>query len=266
MSLRFVCNQGLRGVRPSRSLHARSPVQHQFRGVASQTSTPKLPPHVLRYQQEYKARNRALLYYTTAVILFVGGASYAAVPMYRAFCSATGYNGTPMTSERFDSDRMVPMTEAKSIKVHFNADRSSSLPWSFTPQQKYVVVKPGESSLAFYKAKNNSKEDIIGIATYNVTPAKVAPYFSKIECFCFEEQKLLAGEEVDMPLLFFIDRDCLEDEGMKDIDDVVLSYTFFKARRNDRGHLEPDASHEEVQASQGFQDFPSIDPNAPKSS
>jgi len=202
--------------------------------------------------------------YTTAVILFVGGASYAAVPMYRAFCSATGYNGTPMTSGRFDADRLVPLTEAKSIKVHFNADKSSSLPWSFRPQQKYVIVKPGETALAFYKARNDSKGDVIGIATYNVTPAKVAPYFSKVECFCFEEQKLLAGEEVDMPILFFIDKDCLEDEGMKDVDDVVLSYTFFKARRNARGHLEPDAEHSAVQASQGFADFPSIDPSAKK--
>lgn len=94
--------------------------------------------------------------------------------MYRAFCSATGYNGTPMTSGRFDADRLVPLTEAKSIKVHFNADKSSSLPWSFTPQQKFVIVKPGETSLAFYKARNDSKDDIIGIATYNVTPAKVS--------------------------------------------------------------------------------------------
>lgn len=79
-----------------------------------------------------------------------------------------------MTSGRFDADRLVPLTEAKSIKVHFNADKSSSLPWSFTPQQKFVIVKPGETSLAFYKARNDSKDDIIGIATYNVTPAKVS--------------------------------------------------------------------------------------------
>ncbi|KAG8900121.1 Cytochrome c oxidase assembly protein cox11, mitochondrial [Tulasnella sp. 403] len=217
-----------------------------------------------KYQETYRARNRTLGMYTVAVILFVGGASYAAVPAYRAFCSATGYNGTPMTSSRFDESRLVPLTEAKSIKVHFNADKSSSLPWSFVPQQKFVVVKPGETSLAFYKAKNLSKEDIIGIATYNVTPAKIAPYFSKVECFCFEEQKLIAGEEVDMPILFFIDKDCLEDDNMKDIDDVVLSYTFFKARRNARGHLEPDAENSVVQASLGFEEYDNVDPNARK--
>ncbi|CAE7177205.1 unnamed protein product [Rhizoctonia solani] len=159
------------------------------------------------------------------------GVTYAAVPLYRAFCSATGFGGIPMTdrdSSRYSADRLVPREEAKRIKVHFNADTATALPWQFQPQQRYVNVLPGETSLAFYKAKNLSKDDIIGIATYNVTPAKVAPYFAKVECFCFEEQKLIAGEEVDMPLLFFIDRDIVDDPLMADVDDVVLSYTFFR--------------------------------------
>ena len=101
---------------------------------------------------------------------------------------------------------------------------------------------------------------------------QAAPYFAKVECFCFEEQKLLAGEEVDLPLFFFIDKDFLDDPLMRDVDDIVLSYTFFKyvfpslplsllgslfrrARRNQRGHLEPDASDEVVQASLGFNEY-----------
>jgi cytochrome c oxidase assembly protein subunit 11 len=164
------------------------------------------------------------------------------------FCAATGFAGTPnVGTGRFEPERLVPVENARRIKVYFNADRSQSLPWSFRPQQTYVSVLPGESSLAFYTAKNNSKDDIIGIATYNVTPDRVcllcvdwfmqgdwrpwvqiAPYFSKVECFCFEEQKLLAGEEVDMPLLFFIDKDVLDDPACRNIDNVVLSYTFFR--------------------------------------
>lgn len=162
------------------------------------------------------------------------------------FCAATGFAGTPKVGTgRFDSERLVPVENAVRIKVHFNADRSEQLPWTFKPQQKYISVLPGETSLAFYTAKNTSNKDIIGIATYNVTPDrvsdlrfllsdgyisfyKVAPYFSKVECFCFEEQRLLAGEEVDMPLLFFIDKDILEDPSCRGIEDVVLSYTFFR--------------------------------------
>ncbi|KAJ7067052.1 cytochrome oxidase assembly factor [Mycena amicta] len=184
--------------------------------------------------------------YTSAVIIATLGVTYAAVPLYRIFCAATGFAGTPNVEGRFDADRLVPVTSARRIKVHFNADRAEALPWTF------VTVLPGETSLAFYTAKNTSKQDIIGIATYNVTPDRVAPYFSKVECFCFEEQKLLAGEEVDMPLLFFIDKDILDDPACRNIDDIVLSYTFFRARRNKQGHLEPDAAEEVVQTSLGF--------------
>jgi len=164
------------------------------------------------------------------------------------FCAATGFAGTPVVGTgRFAADRLVPVEGARRIKVHFNADRSETLPWTFKPQQKTISVLPGETSLAFYKAENKSDKDLIGIATYNVTPDRVshlfsvanvqrsymiliqvAPYFSKVECFCFEEQKLLAGEEVDMPLLFFIDKDMLDDPSCRDVEDVVLSYTFFR--------------------------------------
>lgn len=103
------------------------------------------------------------------------------------------------------------------------------MPWKFTPQQREVRVLPGETALAFYTATNKSTEDIIGVATYSVTPAQVAPYFSKIQCFCFEEQRLNAGETVDMPVFFFIDPDFVNDPTMTKIDTITLSYTFFSA-------------------------------------
>ena len=97
------------------------------------------------------------------------------------FCAATGFAGTPKVGMgKFEAERLVPVEDAKRIKVHFNADTSDALPWSFTPQQKFVSVLPGETSLAFYKAKNNSDKDIIGIATYNVTPDRV----STCSCYC----------------------------------------------------------------------------------
>lgn len=164
----------------------------------------------------------------------------SSTPTLALHLPATGYGGTPMVierpghasgNERFAAAKLIPFLgdetrKERRIKVTFNADCSDALPWKFTPLQKEVRVRPGESALAFYTAKNNSKKDIIGIATYNVTPNNVAPYFAKVECFCFEEQKLLAGEEVDLPILFFIDRDFVDDPSMRDVDDVVLSYTF----------------------------------------
>jgi len=97
------------------------------------------------------------------------------------FCAATGFAGTPKVGTgRFEPSRLVPVENARRIKVYFNADRSDQLPWSFRPQQKYVNVLPGESSLAFYTAKNMSDKDIIGIATYNVTPDRVCIRLSSI--------------------------------------------------------------------------------------
>lgn len=103
------------------------------------------------------------------------GITYAAVPLYRMFCAATGFAGTPNTGTngRFEAERLVPIENARRIKVHFNADRAEQLPWKFKPQQQFVSVLPGETSLAFYTAKNMSDKDIIGIATYNVTPDRV---------------------------------------------------------------------------------------------
>lgn len=125
-------------------------------------------------------RNRSLLLYSSATIILVTAASYLAVPLYRVFCSATGYAGTPLTDKsRFSSDKLLASQDldTRRIKVKFNADRSDSLPWSFEPLQKEVKVLPGETALAFYTATNKSDEDIIGIATYNVTPNNVCITF-----------------------------------------------------------------------------------------
>lgn len=123
--------------------------------------------------------------------------------------------------------RLEPVKDAKRIRVTFNASVSDVLPWKFVPQQREVRVLPGETALAFYTATNKSESDIIGVATYSVTPAQLAPYFSKIQCFCFEEQRLNAGETVDMPVFFYLDPDMLNDLNTKGIETVTLSYTFF---------------------------------------
>jgi cytochrome c oxidase assembly protein subunit 11 len=149
-------------------------------------------------------------------------------------CATTGWGGQPIRAHGADSDsdpdiarRLVPVTSANRIKVQFNASVSDVLPWKFVPQQREVSVYPGETALAFYKATNNGDQDIIGVATYSVTPAQCAPYFSKIQCFCFEEQRLNAGETVDMPVFFYLDPDLLTDMNMRNVETVTLNYTFF---------------------------------------
>ncbi|ORY29966.1 cytochrome c oxidase assembly protein CtaG/Cox11-domain-containing protein [Naematelia encephala] len=223
-----------------------------------------------RVYNERSKKSRSLLMYSIGTILLSVGVTYAAVPLYRAFCSATGFSGVPVTDPtRFTPDRLYVTPETagrKRITVHFNAQAADSLPWKFEAQQRNVKVLPGETALAFYTATNMGEEDLIGIATYNMTPDKIAPYFAKVECFCFEEQRIRAGEQVDLPVFFFIDRDIVDDPALDGLDDVVLNYTFFKARRNQKGHLVPDASEEAVLQSQGFDKYEHAPPVASSSS
>lgn len=189
--------------------------------------------------EKAKFRNRTAAYYAASLGVLFLALGYAFVPLYRAICRKTGWAGTPITdTARFTSDKMIPVDTNKRIRIQFTCQSSGILPWKFTPQQREVYIVPGETALAFYKAKNMSKEDIIGLATYSVTPDHVAPYFNKIQCFCFEEQRLSAGEEVDMPVFFFIDPEFAKDPAMRNIDDVVLNYSFFRASYSD-GELEP---------------------------
>ncbi|KAI0596033.1 amine oxidase [Biscogniauxia sp. FL1348] len=204
-------------------------------------------PSMDRVQEYYRYKNRTTMYYTLSVILGTVAFSYGSVPMYKMICQTTGWGGQPVrapghggsgSGEDFDpASRLVPVTDARRIRVTFNASVSDVLPWKFVPQQREVRVLPGETALAFYTATNRSDSDIIGVATYSVTPAQVAPYFSKIQCFCFEEQRLNAGETVDMPVFFYLDPDLLNDLNMRGINEVTLSYTFFKARYDNNGNF-----------------------------
>ncbi|KAG1046782.1 hypothetical protein G6F46_010228 [Rhizopus delemar] len=168
--------------------------------------------------------------YTASIFITMIGISYAAVPLYRLFCANTGFNGTPVIDRgRFGPERLVPQ-DTRRIRITFESNTSDTLPWSFKPELREIYVVPGETALTFYKAKSKAKTDIIGIATYNVTPYRAGSYFNKIQCFCFEEQKLSPGEDVDMPVFFFIDPDFLDDPLMKDVNTITLSYTFFNSQ------------------------------------
>jgi len=148
----------------------------------------------------------------------------ASESLYRLFCQVTGYGGT---TQKADASTGVIL--GRDMTIRFNSDVNKELPWYFKPVQRSVKVKIGEEALIFYKAINNSKETITGTATFNVTPFKAAPYFNKIDCFCFTEQTLAPGEEVDMPVSFFIDPDIADDKRLEEVKEITLSYTFFKA-------------------------------------
>ena len=150
------------------------------------------------------------------------GAAYASVPLYELFCQVTGFGGTTQVAE----SAPVEVGERR-FKIRFNADVDPSLSWAFQPVQREITVKVGESSLAFYHARNLAGRATVGTATFNVTPLKAGQYFNKVECFCFTEQQLAAGAEADMPVTFFIDPAIDEDPNLEEVKTITLSYTFF---------------------------------------
>lgn len=151
------------------------------------------------------------------------GVAYASVPLYRLFCQKTGYGGTP----QIGGARTDTVLE-RIITVQFTSNTHRALPWHFKPLQHSIKVRLGENGMAYYWAENLSNEPIIGMATYNVSPDKAAPYFHKIACFCFEKQKLNPQQGMEMPVLFFIDSGFANDPQLKDLRTITLSYTFFR--------------------------------------
>jgi len=168
--------------------------------------------------------------YLLSIVILTGGFGYSVVPLYRLFCQTTGFGGTINTSH--DTSKMETMKPVRNRKINitFMGTVYSGLPWKFKSSQTSLKVIPGETVLAFYKAKNISDKPLVGIATYNVVPYESAPYFTKIQCFCFEEQRLNPHEEVDMPVFFYIDPEYAEDPKLEFCDEIMLSYTFFEAK------------------------------------
>lgn len=170
------------------------------------------------------SRNNAVFGSCLALVVGMVGLSYAAVPLYDLFCRATGYGGTPQRAAAAPdtvSDRIVT--------VRFDTNTDPALPWSFQPEQRSVQVKVGENRLVFFRAVNNTDRSIVGRATFNVVPERAGRYFSKVQCFCFNEQRLDAGQSIEMPVSFFIAPEILTDRDGDHIHEITLSYTFFPA-------------------------------------
>jgi len=171
-------------------------------------------------------RNRYVFAGLVGLVLAMNGAAFAMVPAYRAFCQKFGFAGTPLVEANAPAAEEV--LADRRITVRFNSDIEPALDWRFKPVQRSIALNVGESGLAYFEARNRHTETVTGTATFNVTPLKAAPYFVKIECFCFTEQTLAPGETAQMPVTFFVDPDIALDKDLDDVTTITLSYTFFR--------------------------------------
>ena len=166
-------------------------------------------------------RNAKTALLMALIVAAMVGLAFASAPLYRMFCEYTGFDGTPQRAER------APGAVAGQVGVRFDANVHPGLPWRFEPERTTVRVKPGAKTQIFYRAQNLSAKTLTGQAVFNVSPDQVGKYFKKIQCFCFTEQTLKAGEGKDMPVIFFVDPAIKKDPDTKNVDEITLSYTFY---------------------------------------
>lgn len=171
----------------------------------------------------WEPRNRRMLVGLGLVVAAMVGLAYASVPLYDLFCRVTGFGGTTQQASTAPASPIA----APPVSVRFDANVNPALNWHFEAIDGPVRLRPGEEVVIRYRATNIGDAPSIGTATFNVTPAKAGPYFMKIDCFCFTEQELAAGESIDMPVRFFIDPEITADVNTKQVNEIVLSYTFF---------------------------------------
>jgi cytochrome c oxidase assembly protein subunit 11 len=165
------------------------------------------------------------------------GAAYAAVPLYNWFCRATGFGGTPQIATSAPSHVLD-----RKIKVRFDANVSGGLPWRFEPEQNVVEVRIGEVVTVSYKVVNEAARETVGLASYNVAPSTAGAYFTKINCFCFSEQRLKPGEVRDMDVVFFVDPALAKDSEQDGLDVITLSYTMYPVRQTEPPRVESGAA------------------------
>jgi len=171
----------------------------------------------------------------TGAFAFLGalamlGLGYASVPLYDLFCRVTGFGGTTQVASEADANAAASLGAMRDISIRFDASIARDVPWEFRPSQSTDTVRIGQRDIATYVARNNSTVPITGTATFNVEPSQAGAYFNKIQCFCFTEQTLQPGEEVNMPVLYFVDPAILEDDVIADIEQITLSYTFHRVK------------------------------------
>lgn len=172
-------------------------------------------------------RNRRVGLLALAFALMMLAAGFAAVPLYRIFCQVTGFGGTTQRASAAEAARVG--TAAGSITVRFDGNVDAGMPWRFAPEQVTQEMRLGTRRIAYFRAKNLSSKPITGVASFNVAPDQAGRYFNKIQCFCFNLQTLQPGQEVDMPVTYYVDPKIAQDPDARDVQEITLSYTFHVA-------------------------------------
>lgn len=177
------------------------------------------------------------------ISFFVGmiGMAYAAVPLYTIFCQATGYGGTTRRVEQQYAGKVLD----RDITIRFDAN-ATGIPWDFQPVKRSITIKIGATAEAHYTATNRFDAPITGRATFNVVPELAGAYFNKVECFCFTDQTLQAGQTADMPVIFYVDPDIVNAPELKDIKTITLSYTMFPVEANKPVASAPEAGKKAI--------------------
>jgi cytochrome c oxidase assembly protein subunit 11 len=185
------------------------------------TSEPDFPPRTTPVRRRDLVVAAACGVFVAAMV----GMSFAAVPFYNWFCRATGFGGTTQVASA------APATLGeRRVTVRFDANASPGLPWRFEPEQRSVDLRLGEVATVFYKVTNQAAREIVAQAAYNVAPPTAGVHFTKINCFCFTEQRLGPGETRDMPVVFYVEPALADDAEMADLNTITLSYTFYPVR------------------------------------
>jgi cytochrome c oxidase assembly protein subunit 11 len=156
------------------------------------------------------------------------GLAYASVPLYDLFCRITGYDGTPLAGK-------APASQVldRTIAVRFDANVAAGLGWRFVPETPQIKVRLGETQTVFYKVRNDGRAATTGIATFNVQPGQAGAFFVKLQCFCYTEQTLRPGEEVESAVAFYVDPALAKDPDLRDLSGITLSYTYFPSRNGE---------------------------------
>jgi len=178
-------------------------------------------------------RNRRVALYALLGALAMLALGFAAVPLYRIFCQVTGFGGTTQRAtlaEAISAEALAKSAGTRTFSIRFDANTGTDMPWTFRPRQVTDVVQAGQRDMAIFEARNESSVPITGTASFNVEPEQAGPYFSKIQCFCFTEQTLQPGQEVAMPVLYYVDPRALDDPNMKGVEQITLSYTFHRTK------------------------------------